>query len=138
MRISDLIADLKDLFADPANDNVAESITQITNRPDLQEVEPETDDQTETSSMVAPLQQKLELLKKAVDVDNYYGDNESTKTKLSSPLNITLNIPTGHSDSTINLTVNGQPIDDLDQIVRLAGVPAAAIFDAGDDEPLDS
>jgi hypothetical protein len=28
--------------------------------------------------------------------------------------------------------------DELDQILKIAGVPTATIFDAGDDEPLDS
>lgn len=42
------------------------------NRAILVQVEPETDDKTDTNTMVAPLQQKLELLKKAVDVNSYY------------------------------------------------------------------
>jgi len=29
-------------------------------------------------------------------------------------------------------------MDELDKIKRIAGIPAASIFDAGDDEPLDS
>lgn len=56
--------------------------------------------------MVAPLQQKLELLKRAVGVDNMYDSDQQE--------------------------------DELDQILKIAGVPTATIFDAGDDEPLDS
>jgi hypothetical protein len=56
--------------------------------------------------MVAPLQQKLELLKRAVGVENMYDD----------------------------MSYN----DDLNHILKIAGVPTATIFDAGDDEPLDS
>ena len=42
------------------------------NRAVLTQVEPELDDNTDKKTMVGPLQQKLELLKKAVDVDNMY------------------------------------------------------------------
>jgi hypothetical protein len=41
----------------------------------LHPVEPELDDKSDTLTMVAPLQQKLELLKKAVDVDSYFDAN---------------------------------------------------------------
>lgn len=75
----------------------------------LIQVEPETDDKTDKNTMVAPLQQKLELLKKAVDVNSYYdagnagydpGPNEGDKTQ-----------------------------EELIQIKRLAGV----MHNAGDD-----
>jgi hypothetical protein len=46
------------------------------NRAVLVQVEPETEDLTDTKTMVAPLQQKLELLKKAVDVSSYYDEGE--------------------------------------------------------------
>jgi hypothetical protein len=42
----------------------------------LHQVEPELDDHTDTLTMVAPLQQKLELLKKAVDVSSYYDEDQ--------------------------------------------------------------
>ena len=42
----------------------------------LHQVEPELDDYTDTRTMVAPLQQKLELLKKAVDVNSYFDEGE--------------------------------------------------------------
>lgn len=46
------------------------------NQAELIPVEPETDDLTDKKTMVAPLQQKLELLKKAVDVSNYFDEGE--------------------------------------------------------------
>ncbi len=79
------------------------------NRAVLVQVEPETEDMTDKKTMVAPLQQKLELLKKAVDVSSYYdegepgfdpGPNEGDKTE-----------------------------DELAEIKRLAGV----MHNAGDD-----
>jgi hypothetical protein len=42
----------------------------------LHRVEPDLDDYTDTRTMVAPLQQKLELLKKAVDVNSYFDEGE--------------------------------------------------------------
>lgn len=108
----------------------------IVNRPNLEIQTPETEDKTDTKTMVAPLQQKLELLKKAVDVDSYYDDGQENK-KLTSPIQITLNIPNGESDTNINLTLNGTEVDELDEIKRIAGIPTATIFDAGDEEPLD-
>lgn len=42
----------------------------------LHRVEPDLDDYTDTKTMVAPLQQKLELLKKAVDVNSYFDEGE--------------------------------------------------------------
>ena len=132
MKISDLIGELHDLFGSSKQQS-----TPIQNVPNLQPAEPETEDQADTATMVAPLQQKLELLKKAVDVDNYYDGSEASQTK-SSPVNLTLNVPQGQSSTKIELTINGQQVDELDQIKQLAGVPVASIFDAGDDEPLDS
>ena len=106
----------------------------------LHQVEPANDEQSDinTMPMVGPLQQKLELLKKAVDVDNYYDDGSEVSQTKSSPVNLTLNVPQGQSSTKIELTINGQQVDELDQIKQLAGVPVASIFDAGDDEPLDS
>lgn len=43
---------------------------------ELTPVEPELNDNTDTTTMVAPLQQKLELLKKAVDVSSYFDEGE--------------------------------------------------------------
>jgi len=49
---------------------------QHTNLAMLTPVEPELDDNTDTKTMVGPLQQKLELLKKAVDVSSYFDEGE--------------------------------------------------------------
>lgn len=107
MKISDLIGELVDIFGQPKSSEepiIGGINIKIENRPDVHEVEADTEDRTDTNTMVAPLQQKLELLKRAVGVDNMY--DEQT--------------------------------DELDEILKIAGVPTATIFDAGDDEPLDS
>ncbi len=141
MKISDLIGDLSQLFG---RDLLSQQTTNyptmsVNNSAELAQVEPEFEDRSESDVMIPPLQQKIELLKKAVDVDNFYDDSKIDGTAhANSPINLTVNIPAGQSDTKIDLTVNDQSADDLDQIKKLAGVPVAAVFDAGDDEPLDS
>lgn len=109
MRISELIRDfvnILDYNTRSEKPEIGGIDIEIENRPDMHEVEADTEDHTDTTTMVAPLQQKLELLKRAVGVDNMYD------------------------------TVDQE--DELGQILKIAGVPTATIFDAGDDEPLDS
>jgi hypothetical protein len=109
MRISELIGDFADMFGQskaPEQPVIGGIHIEILNRPDVHEVEANTEDNTDTTTMVAPLQQKLELLKRAVGVENMYDDMSYD--------------------------------DDLNHILKIAGVPTATIFDAGDDEPLDS
>lgn len=142
MKISDLIGNLVDIFGDP-KPQITGTATPIKNRPNVQIENPEMNDNADTTTMVGPLQQKLELLKKAVDVDNIYDDEDnvsSTNSKDTNAVNVTLNVPPGKSNTKIELTLNGpnKEVDELDRIKRIAGVPTASIFDAGDDEPLDS
>ena len=79
------------------------------NRAVLVQVEPETQDMTDTKTMVAPLQQKLELLKKAVDVSSYYDEGEP-------------NFDPGPYEGD-------KTEEELEEIKRLAGV----MHNAGDD-----
>jgi hypothetical protein len=109
MKITDLIGDFVNIFGEPKQAEepvIGGSGIEIQNRPDVHEVEPEHEDHTSVETMVAPLQQKLELLKRAVGVENMYDVNDGE--------------------------------DELDRILKIAGVPTASVFDAGDDEPLDS
>lgn len=64
-------ADLLQLLSNPGSD-VAQQPNQIVLTP----VQVHADDDSDTTTMVAPLQQKLELLKKAVDVSSYYDQGE--------------------------------------------------------------
>lgn len=133
MKITDLIGSIEELFGKSAH---GPAVVAVSNRPDMQLASPELEDHTDQETMIPPLQQKIELLKKAVDVDNYYDEDDLNAKSGSRSLNLTLNVPQGQSSTKIELTLNSP--DELDQIKQLAGVPAAAIFDAGDDEPLDS
>ena len=69
--------------------------------------QPEQDDDNAQAVMIPPLQQKLELLKKAVDVPNIFDQDD-----------------------------NGVP-DELDAIKKNAGVNQAVIHIASDNDPMD-
>ena len=75
--------------------------------------------QTDDSVFLPPLQQKQELLKRAVEVDNIYDDKLSDQT---------------HANSDLNLD-NTSEDDDLNAIKRNAGI--AGIMGLSDDEPMD-
>ena len=79
------------------------------NRAVMTPVQPELDDTSEKTTMVAPLQQKLELLKKAVDVDSYYDDGQPGGSQSHAP--------------------EAGEIDPMDDMKRLAGI----IFNAEED-----
>jgi hypothetical protein len=70
MRISDILRKIADGI-----DSEQVEQPSVPNGPAEVEVSADLDDHTETDTMVPPLQQKIELLKKAVGVDNVY-DNE--------------------------------------------------------------
>ena len=91
--------------------------TDITASGKLHQVEPDLEDKTERGGIfVAPLQAKLELLKKAVNVDSIYDDQGED------------NDLTGHGDDNE---------DELDQIKKLSGINIAAVDEMASSEPLD-
>lgn len=77
----------------------------------LSPVEVNNTDNTETTTMVPPLQAKLELLKKATGVDNYYDNDDEC----------------GCDEEDAELALMKQR----------AGIPVAAVAELTDDEPLD-
>lgn len=79
------------------------------NRNELEPVEVDNTDHTEGYTFVAPLQQKLELLKKAVGVDSVYDEPQCDS----------------ESDS------------EMDIMKRNAGIGPVVLQIASDDEPLD-
>lgn len=83
----------------------------------MTQVEPEYDDKTEkTGVFVAPLQAKLELLKKAVDVDSIYDQ--------------------GGEDSDMT-GYGADNEDELAQMKKLSGINVVVADEAASDEPLD-
>ena len=76
---------------------------------ELEPVDADNTDHTETTTFIAPLQAKLELLKKSVGVDNAY-DEESC---------------------------GGEDSDELEVLKQRAGVPTIAVQEMADDEPFE-
>lgn len=76
---------------------------------------PQTSDEPPLDTMVPPLQQKMELLKRAVDIDNVF------------------------DGTSVDKTTNGQEDykQELVSITKNAGIPTAAIMALTDEEPLD-
>lgn len=108
MNIADLLRTLTDKL-----DSIENSINQAGPQGEPEPAEPkdfaqpDQDDDDDQGVMVPPLQQKLELLKKAVDVPSAFDQDG-----------------------------NGVP-DELDTIKKNAGVNPAVVHIASDDEPLD-
>ena len=98
MKITDLLRTLADKLDSIEQSNPAEP---------KDFAQPEQDDDEDQAVMVPPLQQKLELLKKAVDVP-----------------------------SAIDQDDNGVP-DELDAIRKNAGVNPAVVHIASDNDPMD-
>jgi hypothetical protein len=74
-----------------------------------------TSNEPPLDTMVPPLQQKMELLKRAVDIDNVF------------------------DGTSVDKTTNGQDDykQEINSITKNAGIPTAAIMALTDEEPLD-
>jgi hypothetical protein len=73
MRASEFLRDLADKL-----DQDTEESTPRPNQAVLTPVKTDNEDQAETTTMVPPLQQKIELLKKVAGVDSIYDDSEES------------------------------------------------------------
>ena len=105
MNIADLLRTLTDKL-DSIENSINQSGTQ--GEPEPKDfAQPEQDDDSDQGVMLPPLQQKIELLKKAVDVPSAFDQDG-----------------------------DGVP-DELDAIRKNAGVNPAVVHIASDDEPLD-
>lgn len=101
MKAAEILRKLADLI--DQNDQPAQTTTAV----ELQPVEVDNVDNTETSTMVPPLQQKLELLKKAVDTQS----NEETPC------------PCDDAEDA-----------ELALMKQRAGIPVAVVHELGDDD----
>jgi len=98
MKMADILRDLADKLDSIEQSNPAEP---------KDFAQPEQDDDEDQAVMIPPLQQKLELLKKAVDVPSAFDQDD-----------------------------NGVP-DELDAIRKNAGVNPAVVHIASDNDPMD-
>jgi len=107
MKSSEILRKLADLIDQTEDsDRPSNSVPHA----ELEPVEVDNTDNTETSTMVPPLQQKIELLKKATGLDSIY-DEEGCEC-------------------------DEEP-DELEIIKQHAGLRPIAVQVASDDEPLD-
>ena len=111
MKTSEILRKLADMIDQHSSQGDEERPTNSVPHAELEPVEVDNTDHTETSVMVPPLQQKIELLKKATGVDNIY-DNEEESCGCEEP-------------------------DELEVIKQHAGIRPVTLHIASDDEPLD-
>lgn len=71
MKAAEILRKLADMI-DTHSDDQVQAATTV----ELTPVDVDSTDNTELSTMVPPLQAKLELLKKAVDVDSHYDQDD--------------------------------------------------------------
>ena len=105
MNIAEILRGLADKIA--SMEVGTETPTQSSNQAQLQPVEVDNADHTDDAVMIAPLQQKIELLKKSVGVPNAFDGQEQG------------------------------PSDELDILKKNAGVAPIAIQVAEEDEPFE-
>lgn len=111
MKAAEILRKLADMIDQHSTEGDVERPVNSVPHAELEPVDVDNTDNTETSTMVPPLQQKIELLKKSVGVDNHYDDEESC----------------GCSEEP----------DELEIIKQHAGIRPVALHIASDDEPLD-
>ena len=107
MKAAEILRKLADLI-----DNQGEASSPVTG---LEPVDVDHTDNTETTTFIAPLQAKLELLKKSVGVDNAYDEQGC-----------------GCGCDPCECDSN-----ELDLIKSRAGVPVIAVQEMADDEPFE-
>lgn len=81
MNASELLRKFADLI-DQQNGDSENSVAQQPNRAVLTPVEFDNTDNTEVTTMISPLQQKMELLKKSVGLANVYDDEEPDELEI--------------------------------------------------------
>lgn len=100
MNASELLRKFADLIDQHSDDSVSQ-------KPVFTPVKVDNTDDTEVTTMISPLQQKMELLKKSVGLDNVYDNEDEEET------------------------------DELEIIKKNAGMNPTAIQFISADEPLD-
>jgi hypothetical protein len=125
MKSSEILGALRDLVDKIAQDDVTPAVNVYPAEKRFVSVEvpktpedlavTEKDKELPLDTMVPPLQQKIELLKRAVDIDNVFD---------GTPIDKTTNSQEDYKSEIATIQKN-------------AGVPTAAIMALTDDEPLD-
>jgi hypothetical protein len=123
MNETDFMRKLADLISQHRDDQGGESQASDCDTPMYDEDGTELVKQPD-DKMVPPLQLKLELLKRAVDVENIYSENNGDQDPLASNYKTT---PMSEEETSA-----------LESMKKAAGVNALIRNEMSDDEPLDS
>ena len=108
MKAAEILRKLADLIDQNGDEGQVERPENSVQHAELAPVEVDNTDNTETTTMVPPLQAKLELLKKATGVENHY-DSEDTPCD-------------GAEDAELTL------------MKQRAGIPVVAVHELADDD----
>ena len=108
MKAAEILRKLADLIDQHSDEDSVRPVNSVPHA-ELEPIEVDNTDNTEVTTMVPPLQQKIELLKKSVGVDSHYDDEGC----------------------------GCEEPDELEIIKQHAGLRPVAIQIASDDEPLD-
>lgn len=82
MKMSDILRDLADLIDQKQQGSQGADMSQNSTQQRMNPVEPTEPELDDNPIMVPPLQQKVELLKKSVGVDNFFDkDTEANSTQ---------------------------------------------------------
>lgn len=110
MKAAEILRKLADMIDTHSDEGSEDRPTNSVPHAELQAVEVDHTDNTETSTVIMPLQAKLELLKKSVGVDNVYDQDTPCDSA---------------EDAELAL------------IKQRAGVPVVAVAEMADDEPFE-
>lgn len=115
MKVNDILQQLADFVNN--HHSTEKSDSDVQTNADGQELAREPDD-----LFVPPLQQKIELLKKAVGVENIYDEDQQARAE----------------EEAEAKRVTPEEEDELDRMKRAAGIPAAAVVqELSNDEVFD-
>ena len=127
MKIADLLRHLADVVDHGSNTEGDDYQQPVEVQSDFGELAPQR--------MVPPLQLKLELLKRAVDVNNIYSPDVPDQDGGLPPHRLSVSRMSGDQDEPEHDDVVPEPEDDVDQLRRR--LAAMLQVNAGGDGPLD-
>jgi hypothetical protein len=127
MKIADLLRHLADVVDHGSNAQGDDYQQPVEVQSDFGELAPQR--------MVPPLQLKLELLKRAVDVNNIYSPDVPDQDGGLPPHRLSVSRMSGDQDEPKHEDVVPEPEDDVDQLRRR--LAAMLQVNAGGDGPLD-
>ena len=121
MKASEILHGLAELLAgiESGQGQSNQNVPQQPNKAELVQVQVDHSDGTDSTTMVPPLQQKIELLKKSLQVDNEFDKGfDQVDQQYDQP--------------------GANEVDDLSRMKQMAGIKTFAQQELAKDEPLDA